>query len=621
MGDEADDVLRSFAMTDADSKKYQKVKERFDAYFVKRKNIIFERARFNQRKQEEGESIETFIASLHKLAEHCNYGAMLNEMIRDRLVVGLRDAALSRKLQLEADLTLDSAITTARQTEAVKNQQAELRNDSSSSVEAVHKTSIREAKGSKTQPQRSACTRCGRAPPHDFQQCPARNKICHKCKKRGHFQTCCRTPEQVADIEQEDDSELFLGAVHRKRGDQWKVTLQLDGQLIEFRIDTGADVTIIPKEMYIGSAHKPLQKAQSQLSGPDLSTLQVKGLFTGKLKLGDKEIVEEMYVARKLRRPLLEAPAIEALDLVKRVCTVANEEGRYREEFPSLFSGLGKLNEEYKIQLNEEAHPFALSRPRRVAIPLMPKVQKELERMEKLGVIEKVEDPTEWCAGMVVVPKADGRVRICVDLTKLNESVCRERHLLPAVDQTLAQLAGAKVFTKLDANSGFWQIPLAKESSRLTTFITPFGQYCFKRLPFGITSAPEHFQRRMSSILAGLEGVVCQMDDILVHGKDQAQHDTRLKAVLQRLREAGLTLNSEKCQFSRSGVKFLGHLVDQEGIHPDPDKVAAIVQVQPPSDVSAVRRFLGMANQMSKFCPKLADKTKPLRELLNKSNK
>ena len=110
------------------------------------------------------------------------------------------------------------------------------------------------------------------------------------------------------------------------------------------------------------------------------------------------------------------------------------------------------------------------------------------------------------------------------------------------------------------------------------------------------------------------------MDDILIHGKDQAQHDTRLKAVLQRLQEAGLTLNSEKCRFSQSCVKFLGHLVDQEGIHPDPDKVVAIVQVQPPSDVSAVRRFLGMANQMSKFCPNLADKTKPLRELLNKSN-
>ena len=163
-------------MTDADSKKYQKVKERFDAYFVKCINVIFERARFNQCKQEEGETVETFIASLHK---HCNYGTMLDEMIQDRLVVGLRDAALSQKLQLEAELTLDSAVTT---TEEVKSQQAELRNDSSSTVEAVHKASARETESTT----RSTCTRCGRAPSHEFQQCPARSKMCRKCHRRGH---------------------------------------------------------------------------------------------------------------------------------------------------------------------------------------------------------------------------------------------------------------------------------------------------------------------------------------------------------------------------------------------------------------------------------------------------
>ena len=119
---------------------------------------------------------------------------------------------------------------------------------------------------------------------------------------------------------------------------------------------------------------------------------------------------------------------------------------------------------------------------------------------------------------MVVVPKLNNRVRICVDLTKLNESVCRERHPLPAVEQTLAQIAGARVFSKLDANSGFWQIPLSADSAPLTTFITPFGRYHFNRLPFGITSAPEHFQRRMQHILGDLRGVVCLMDDVLVHG-------------------------------------------------------------------------------------------------------
>ena len=205
--------------------------------------------------------------------------------------------------------------------------------------------------------------------------------------------------------------------------------------------------------------------------------------------------------------------------------------------------------------------------------------------MEELGVIAKVEAPTEWCAGMVVVPKSNGKVRICVDLTQLNQSVRRERHLLPAVDQTLAQLAGARIFSKLDANSGFWQIPLAAESALLTTFITPFGRFYFHRLPFGISSSPEHFQRRMSETLSGLGGVVCMMDDILIHGKSQEEHDARLQKVLQRLQDAGVTLNSEKCQFSMESVKFLGHVIDSSGIRPDPDKVMAIQKVQAPANV------------------------------------
>ena len=131
----------------------------------------------------------------------------------------------------------------------------------------------------------------------------------------------------------------------------------------------------------------------------------------------------------------------------------------------------------------------------------MDKVNTELQRMEKMGVISCVSEPTDWCAGLVVVPKPNGRVRICVDLTKLNQNVRQEQHILPSVEQTLVQLGGATVFSKLDANSGFWQIMLTKEFARLTTFITPFGRYCFNRLPFGITSAPEHFQRRMSDIL------------------------------------------------------------------------------------------------------------------------
>ena len=115
--------------------------------------------------------------------------------------------------------------------------------------------------------------------------------------------------------------------------------------------------------------------------------------------------------------------------------------------------------------------------------------------MEKLGVISKIDEPTDWCSGMVVVPKPNDGVRICVDLTRLNRHVKRERHILPSVDHVMAQIGDAKIFSKLDANSGFWQIELAPESAKLTTFITPYGRYKFNRLPFGISSAPEFFQK------------------------------------------------------------------------------------------------------------------------------
>ena len=197
---------------------------------------------------------------------------------------------------------------------------------------------------------------------------------------------------------------------------------------------------------------------------------------------------------------------------------VVNEEDdvtAIKQRYPKLFQGLGKLAGKYKIRLKEDAKPIALSAPRRIAVPLLPKVKKELQRMESLGVI----------TGIVVVPKSNDQVRICVDLTQLNESVYQERHVLPTVEQLLAQISGACYFSKLDANSGFWQVPLDKESSPLTTFVTPFGRYRFNRLPFGITSAPEHFQKRMTELLGDLQGVVCLIDDVLVHGSTKDGHD------------------------------------------------------------------------------------------------
>ena len=205
-----------------------------------------------------------------------------------------------------------------------------------------------------------------------------------------------------------------------------------------------------------------------------------------------------------------------------------------------------------------------------------------------------------------------------VDLKPLNENVLREVHPLPKVDETLAQLAGAKIFPKLDANSGFWQIPLTKASRLLTTFITPSGRFCFNKLPFEISSAWEHFQKRMSAVLSGLHGVLCQMDDVLVFGKDRAQHDARVTAALQRIESAGVTLNPEKCELGKTSLKFLGHLINESGIRADPAKTSSIREMRRPANVSELRRFMGMVNQLRKFTPNFAELTQLRRELLGK---
>lgn len=195
-----------------------------------------------------------------------------------------------------------------------------------------------------------------------------------------------------------------------------------------------------------------------------------------------------------------------------------------------------------------------------------------------------------------------------------------EKHPLPSVDYTLAKLAGSTVFSKIDCNSGFWKSPLSKESARISAFITPWGRYHFNVLPFGITPASEHFQKQLEIILQDCEGVCIEIDDILVYGKNTEEHDQRLEKVLQKLEKANVTLNGGKCEFSKPQVHYLGHVVNAQGIRVDPEKVRAIIEVSSPSSIQEVKRFLGMCNHLSKFSSRLADKTKPIRDLLSDKN-
>ena len=152
---------------------------------------------------------------------------------------------------------------------------------------------------------------------------------------------------------------------------------------------------------------------------------------------------------------------------------------------------------------------------------------------------------------MEVTPKSNGKVRVCVDLTKINEYVQCKNHPLPFVDVTLRKLTRVKYYTKLDVNSGFGQIKLSESSKPLTTFSTPWGCYCFNVMPYALaSSSSEKFQKCMSRILKGLQGVECNVDDVLDHAPTQELHDSRLKKVLECLLAAGVTLNLAKCTFT-----------------------------------------------------------------------
>ena len=224
-----------------------------------------------------------------------------------------------------------------------------------------------------------------------------------------------------------------------------------------------------------------------------------------------------------------------------------------------------------------------------------------------------------WVNSLVVVEKPKtGKLRLCLHPRHLNKAIQGEHFQLPTIEDISTRLTGAKVFSTLDANHGYWQIPLDPASQRLTTFNTPLGRYCYTRMPFGITSAQEIFQKRMVQHFWDLPGVETYIDDILVWGATKEEHNQRLKAVLQRCNDIHMMLNEGKCRFGSSKVVYLGHIICAEGISPDREKVKAINQTPPPEDKKGVERLLGFLNYVAKFIPDLSSITQPIRELLKK---
>jgi len=636
MGSRSEDIFESFSPTPTT---YEEALTEFDKYFIPRRNIIYERTKFLRHKQG-SDSAEKFITDLHGLAKTCEWGDLYDDMLLLVLIIGMRETAISDKLQLDHQLTLDRATTTLRQNEELQRQKEELRETSISAVDKKpdRKRTTRPDSKPREKPRTESgrgkkCNKCGFDWHGTLAECPARKAKCDKCSEIGHFIRCCPSRRKVVREVEHSESEgeplgvpeIFVGSVNK--GDKaWMQELKVScgGQNLghmKFKLDTAADVTMVPIEAVRTSIRMlPLKKCLSKVfSAKKAERLEILGTIRLELVHKGRHIQELAYISEEVAVPLLSRRACEELNLVKRVFSL-NSDTDWVSEFPELFRGLGNMKGEYRIEMKENAVPYAISTPRAVPLPLKAKVKSELDDMLRKGVIVPVEHATDWCAPMVVVAKKGGGIRICVDLSKLNSSVKRQFHPIPKIELSLAEVAGAKFFSKIDANSGFWQLNLAKESQDYTTFITPFGRFKFCKLPFGITSAPEEFQRRMSKALENAKNCIVHIDDCLIWGRTKEEHDECLRAVLHRILEEGITLNKQKSEFCKEKVTFLGFVLSKEGIQPDPSKVQAIVDLKPPATVTEVQRFMGMVTFLAKFIPNRSEILEPITSLLKSNN-
>ena len=651
IGDEGLDVYRTFEFEEGKEWDYKTVITKFEEHCKARKNTFRNRELLWKLTQKPDQTVDQFVGEIKRRIGDCEITdrALRDSLTKQRLIAGLRDEGCKRRLiDKEGEkLTLDEAIKMARNSEATKIEMKDLGFEADRIKDEVNAVKRRRQPPPQQQQKRydnnyiNNCSRCGQQ--HRPRQCPAYNKICAKCGIRNHFAVMCRSTfrkpisaqnhksklqnprhkKKVASVEEgqevqneysenEEEDSFYIGdncsvlfeeKEHKEEKKGWWIEmLKLNKTLIPFKIDTGANVNILSLHDYKLLANKPkLSQPLSKLTAYGGRELNVMGRIIVTVERRGKHKLQ-MLVSDEDTQSIIGLGGIERLNLVQRVDTVIEdakpvekveqEEFKGLEEYNDVFEGLGNLPGEHKVKLKENAVPV-IEACRKIPFSLREKVKTELQRMEEKGVIEKVTEPTEWVNSMVIVHKTNGSIRICLDPRNLNRYIQREHYKMPTRDEIHSKFADAKIFSKFDASHGFWQIKLDKESSDLCTFNTPFGRYKYKRLPFGISSAPEVFHRIVHEIF-DMPGVDTSMDDIIVYGKTQEQHDKRVMQVLKKCREVGLKLNKAKCEISKRELVYLGDTLTDQGVKPEKSKVEAIWKMERPTDKKGIQRFLGM---------------------------
>ena len=606
----------------------------FKAHFEPTPLVIAERFHFHRRNQAPGESIAAYVAELRRFSTHCAFDATLDDALRDRLVCGLRQESIQKRLLSEANLTLARAMELAQGMEAADKNTRALRG-----TEAA----IKYVTPSENSSQRRKCYRCARTG-HEAKNCRFATATCLACGKKGHIAPACRSktdkrqpripPRQVKCLTEgdaqanSDTDDFYLLNVGSKSSRPITVDVLVNGKQLTMDLDTGASVSIISeakgKELFPGTA---IKKSRVTLKTYTDESIRVLGELPVTVRYQGQEEQLVLFVVEGMGPSLLGRNWLSRLKIDwKSVHAIASPDtvtlDNLLDEHKDLFKdGLGTIEPfTAKLNVQKDARP-RFFRPRSIPFAIKPAIEQELDALEASGAITKV-PYSEWAAPIVPVPKKDGKFRICGDYkVTVNQALEVDQYPLPKPEHLFATLAGGKKFTKLDLSQAYQQLRLDEDSVKYTTVNTHRGLYQYTRLPFGIASAPALFQQLMDNILQGIPNVICYIDDILITGVDDAEHLNNLQSVFQRLQKHGFRLKKSKCEFLKSSVEFLGHRIDAEGLHTLPSKLQAIVDAPEPRNLPELRSFLGLLNYYGKFVSNLAMLLQPLNRLLQADQK
>lgn len=471
----------------------------------------------------------------------------------------------------------------------------------------------------------SACYGCGQW--HWYNECPYKNKTCRNCKKVGHKLTKCRKNSNKSRVNvtksEEDQDRNIRKYLHVK----------MYNKKIRMQLDSGSDISIINTQTYKNLGKPTLLKSKKIARTVTGDKIKLEGEIWVNVTFNNKIKQMRIFVMKNTNN-LFGTDAITKFNLwdmpINSFCNkisetkdnIKNIQAELKSAYPEVFTeGLGRCTRtSANIQLKKNVQPI-FRKKRSIPFAALEKVDQELERLTKIGVISKTEY-TDWSAPAVYVKKKSGDIRVCADFsTGLNDAIEEFHYPLPSPEEVFAKLNGGKIFSKIDLSDAYLQVPMDNESAKILCINTHKGLYKYERLPFGVKTAPAIFQKIMDTMLSGLDFTIAYLDDILVKSESIEEHKHHLHKVFKRIKSYGFKVKENKCEFLMEEIKYLGHIINKEGKKPDKNRATAIKDMPEPKDLKSLQSFLGLVSYYQDFIPDLHILRAPLNELLKKEKR